>query len=299
MISSLSSQQLIPRYGRYLILILIACTLGCRASRVLFPEIDQGDQNWLTRETTHFCIHYRPDSEAARDIETIAAYLDQKFAQICEILEVEYENKISYFIYSSAEDLKKNVDQETWGFAVGEYEAIAYFYPTMRGYDSRLGGFGHEVVHIIVYWTMGVRELHFIDEGIAEAIDKYSLLWSRPSVLWVHWRAASVMKRGSLLSISQLSDNKFFRDVRFNRELYRTYYLYDQCGSFVRYLIDRYGIEKFKIFLPAAKEDSYQAAFQNVYGLSIHDFEEDWHEFLQDYLTSEPSNPSTSEVLYP
>ncbi|UCB52339.1 MAG: hypothetical protein JSV10_10220 [Candidatus Zixiibacteriota bacterium] len=299
MISSLNYQRLVYRYGRCLVLILIACTLGCRASQILFPEIDPGDENWLTRESAHFYIHCRPNSEAEEDMEEIAAYLDQKFTQICEILDVEYENKISYFIYSSAEDLKKNVSQETWGFAVGEYEAIGYFYPTMRQYDSRLGGLGHEVVHIIVYWTMGVRELHFLDEGIADAIDKYSLQWSRPPVLWAHWRAALVMKRGNLLSISQLSDNKFFRDLRYNRELYHTYYLYDQCGSFVRYLIDRYGIEKFKRFFPAAKEDSYQAAFQNVYGLSIHDFEEDWHEFLQDYLTSGPSNPSTSEVWHP
>jgi hypothetical protein len=263
------------KYSKYLFIFGIVCILRCKASMVLFPEIDQGDTNWLKKETTHFYIYYRPESEAERDIE--------KFIEILEILQVKYENKINFFVYNSPEDLKKNVYERTWGFALGEHEAIAYYYPSNAQHEPRLGSFAHEVVHIIVYWTVGVKGSNFLNEGIAEAIEKYSLLWIRPPKLWLHYRSSMLLKNGKLLSIKQLSDNKFFKDIQNSRELYYTYYLYDQCGSLMRYLIDQYGIEKFKSFFPKADEDNYRAVFQYIYGKSIDEFEEEWHEFLRNY----------------
>lgn len=250
---------------------------------VLFPEIDQGDNNWLKKETAHFYIYYRPDSETEKDIEIISSYLDRKFIEILEILQVEYENKINFIIYDSPEDLKKHVYEKTWGFALSEYEAVALYYPSKAEHDPRLGGFAHEVVHIIVYWTVGIRGSDFLSEGIADAIEKYSLRWEGPPKLWVHYRSSMLMKNGKLLSIKQLNDNKLFQDIRDSRELYYTYYLYDQCASLMRYLIDQYGIEKFKIFYAKADENNYRKIFRWIYGKEIEDFEEEWHELLRNY----------------
>jgi hypothetical protein len=271
------------KHAKYLLIFWILCILQCKASMVLFPEIDQGNNNWLKKETVHFHIYYRPDSEAEKNIETISSYLDRKFIEILEILQVEYENKINFIIYDSPEDLKKHVYEKTWGFAVGEYEAVALYYPSKTEYESRLGRFAHEVVHIIVYWTVGIRGSDFLNEGIAETIEKYSILSIIPPKLWIHYKASTLMKNGKLLSIKQLSDNEFFKDIRDSRELYYTYYLYDQCGSLVRYLIDQYGIEKFKRFFAKADEDNYKTIFQYIYGKSIDEFEEEWHEFLRNY----------------
>lgn len=271
------------KYRKHLFLFLIISTLGCRASQILLPEFDGGDQNWLYRESTHFCIYYRPGSEAEQDIEWIARYLDRKFVQICQILEVEYANKITFLVYNSAEDLKKNIHQKTWGFAAGEYEAVAYYYPSNRGHDPWLGGFTHETTHVIIYWTIGVKELNFLSEGIAEAIEKYFLGTLTPPKLQIHVTASSLMKEDKLLSLGQLSDNRFFQEIRQNRELYSFYRLYDQCGSFVRYLIDQDGIDKFKRYYAIAKGSSYRTAFRQIYDKNVDEFEKEWHEFLRNY----------------
>ncbi|MFH1337137.1 MAG: hypothetical protein ABII96_11520, partial [Candidatus Zixiibacteriota bacterium] len=62
-----------------------------------------------------------------------------------------------------------------------------------------------------------------------------------------------------------------------------SYYYYLASGSFVRYLIDSYGINKLKIFLPIARKDNYKEIFLEIYGKSIDDFEKEWREFLRHY----------------
>jgi hypothetical protein len=127
-------------------------------------------------------------------------------------------------------------------------------------------------------------KLHFLDEGIAVAIEKHS--WPAGSErFWVHAVASQVLKNNHLFSINQLANNRFFGDIK-DLEVAKkdtTYHLYDQCGSLVRYLTDEYGMEKFKSFYAKADQDNYRNVFRWIYGKEIEDFEEEWHELLRSY----------------
>lgn len=263
-------------------LLFVAC-LSCRASRILFPEFDQGDTNWEMTESQHFYIYLRPSSEASRDLEFISSYLDHMFMRCSEILDVKYQNRLKCYIYDSMQELQEKQHTKSGGFALPEFETICYFYPKRQGYMS-WDGFRHEIVHVLVYWTVGTRKLRFLGEGIAVAIQKYS--WPAGyDRLWVHAVSSDLLKNDRLFSISQLASNEFFENIHDLQlsEQDTIHHLYDQCGSLVRYLFDQYSIEKFKIFYSKADEDNYRTIFQYTYNRSIDDFEKEWHEFLRNH----------------
>lgn len=250
---------------------------------VLFPEVDQGDTNWEMRESQHFYVYCRPSSEAFKRIEFITEYLDYQFEDCVEILQIRYENKLKCYIYNSVEELQKKQQTKAGGFAVPEFETICYYYPKMNWYGE-WDGFKHEIVHVLVHWTVGIRKLYFLNEGISVAVEKY--WWPAGWDKWqVHAVASGLLKNDRLFSIDQISNNEFFEnmlDLEENKQD-TTHHLYDQCGSLVRYLTDEYGMERFKTFYAKADQNNYRKIFQWIYGKEIDYFEKEWQEFLRTY----------------
>lgn len=267
------------KHTKYLLIFWILCILQCKASMILFPEVDKGDTNWEMKESQHFYIYCRPSSEASRNIEFLGRILERAFTDCSEILNAKYQNKIKCYLYNSVQELQEKQNTKLAGFAMPEFETICYYYPKSN-WSWEWYGFRHEIVHVLMYWTVGVKNLDFLAEGIAVAIE----MWNWPAVyerLWVHAVASNAYKNNCLFSISQLASNKFFEDIRDEQDT--THHFYEQCGSLVRYLVDEYGIEEFKRFYSKAGEDNYRTIFQYTYDKSIDDFEEGWHEFLRNY----------------
>lgn len=255
-------------------LVIILLLVGCRASRVLFPEIYDGDTNWLKRESVHYFIYYRPGSPASKDIDKIAKTLDSCFGDALTQLKVDFSDKISYYLYNSPDDLGRWANWSRWGFFVGEFEYAVQVYASI---NYRIDA--HETVHVIAYHTIGIAKLIFLNEGLAEAVTHYHDRWSLGKLV-IHETCKSLLHQGKLFSLEVLADNDRFKEIYLSPEG-NDYYT--ECGSFVRYLIDQYGLDKFKFLLPRAGEDNHRKVFQEIYGKSIDDFEKEWHEFLHDY----------------
>jgi hypothetical protein len=255
-------------------LLFVALLVGCRASRVLFPEIDDGDTNWLERESYHYFIYYRPGSPASQDIDKIAKTLDSCFEDVLSQLKVDFSDKISYYLYNSPDDLERWAERYRWGFFVGEFEYAVGVYDSIH---KRINA--HETVHVIAYHTVGIAKLIFLNEGLAEAVTHYHDRYSTGKLI-IHKKCKSLLYRGTLFPIDVLADNDRFKGIYLSPEVYN---YYNECGSFVRYLSDQYGLAKFKFLLPRADENNYKRIFQEIYGKSIEDFEKEWHEFLRNY----------------
>ncbi len=229
----------------------------------------------MMRESQHFYIYLRPSSEALDCVEFLIRNLDGEFRSCSDILKVKYENKIICYIYNSLQELQEKQHTKAGGFAAPEFETICYYYPTRNWW-----GFRHEIVHVLVHWTIGVNKLDFLNEGSAVAIEKYT----RPAgenKWWVHAVASNVLNNDCLFSIKQLAKNDFFKLQQEKRDT--TYHLYDQCGSLVRYLTDQHGMERFKSFYAKADQNDYRTIFRWIHGKEIEVFEEEWHEFLRNY----------------
>lgn len=256
-------------------LVSLLLLMGCRASRVLFPEIHKEDTDWLRTESRHYFIYYRPASPASRDIDNIAKTLDSCFEDVLSQLEVDFSNKISYYLYNSPDDLERWADWKRWGFFVGEFQYAVGVYASTGDRIS-----SHETAHVIVYHTIGIAKLIFLNEGLAEAVTHYHDRNPITEKLRIHEQCRSLLYRDALFPLDVLAENDRFRGIYLSPEVH---HYYRECGSFARYLVDQYGLDKFKFLLPRADEDNYKDVFQEIYGMKIYDFEEEWHEFLRNY----------------
>ena len=82
---------------------------------------------------------------------------------------------------------------------------------------------------------------------------------------------------GVLYTIENIIENSGFNAADYT-------ITYPQSGSFVRYLIDTYGIEPMKTIFSSVNRDAstaeIKAAFLSVYGITIEDAEQDWLNFI-------------------
>jgi hypothetical protein len=255
--------------------ILVLCLLtGCRAMGVLFPEIDHQDKNWLKTESLHYFIYCRPESPASQDMQQIAEQLDSCYEDVLTQLDVGFSARINYYLYSSKDDLEQWVGRRVQGFFIGEFDYA------VEVYDSRRASMNsHETVHFIAYHTVGVSELIFLYEGLAEAIAHCHDRTARGK-LTMHDTCGRLLAQDGLFPLEVLTDNDRFEQIYLSPEV-SVYYC--QCGSFVRYLIDKYGLTKLKSLVPRTREDNYRMVFEAVYGKTVEDLDTEWREFLRDY----------------
>lgn len=147
------------------LVLLVILIVSCDASKVLFPELHKKDTNWQMTESVHYFIYYRPGSPASDNIKEISKDLDSCFEDVLVQLQVNYRAKIYYYLYNSQEDLTSNTVTNFAGFAELEFQCMAQIYSSD---SSELNA--HETTHIIVYNTIGIVDLDFLEEGIAEAV---------------------------------------------------------------------------------------------------------------------------------
>jgi len=256
--------------GVFFVCILCLTLQGCKeVSNVLLPDIVSTDSRWIMRETGHLYIHYRPGSKAEHDISYLADYLEDCAIQVENYLDVRFHNKIIYLIYASIRDKEENAR---------EPGASCYAAPTLETvisvYDPPhdVWAIGcHELVHVVMYWNVGAAVSYLLSEGIAVAVDGY--WWGKP----LHNNTAGLLDQGSLKSLDTMFNNKLWYPIHNEDE----YLYYNQAGSFVKYLVDQYGIQPFKLFYTRAFYRQFQQTFQDIYQFSIDDFYNEWIDFLR------------------
>ncbi len=85
---------------------------------------------------------------------------------------------------------------------------------------------------------------------------------------------------GTLISLDNILETDNF-------ESYDSSIIYPESGSFARFMIDNYGLDKMKSFFRVGNWKDSNAVikrnFQSVYGFSINRAEEEWLKFLDNY----------------
>lgn len=136
----------------------------------------------------------------------------------------------------------------------------------------------HEVVHL--YSSTFGRTVALFSEGLAVAYQinapagETSPKWSGTPL---HDLARTFRQQGRLASLESIVDTAGFRAIDAN-------VAYPEAGSFVRFLIDTYGLDRIKqLYGLSRSNDSGQRAseiFASVYGRSLADAERTWWAML-------------------
>ena len=210
------------------------------------------------RETVHFEIFYARELET--EIERIVEDCEFQYAQLAAYLMpdgAEPFRKVRAYIYASPDQKKRLIgagstsveDPFGHGFHI---HAQGFPHPVLK----------HELAHVLtVPWSPLKVSLKIgIHEGIAVAAD-----WDEGKLTAHQW-AKAMHQMEIAPPLSSIMGIGFWGHAGS-----RSYLL---AGSFVRFLVDTYGIEKFKGVFPTGN-------FAKHYIKPLHSLETEWIEFLK------------------
>ena len=233
-------------------------------------------QNYLNSsyETEHFVIYYSPGTKVAQNIRLIADDHEWRFNQLKDLFKVNPGEKIRSYIYRDTETRKKLIGAGETTVANPVKNEIHLVYDTFP--DPVLK---HELAHVMSS-GFGMNILHIspkvgLIEGLAVASD-----WSRDSYTHHQWSKA-------MIDLGDAPDIKSIVGVGFWYAPPRK--SYTLMGSFSRYLIGRYGIERFKVL--------YKTGDFSVYGNSLDELTKEWRSFL-DGITIPPKLNSLAIYVF-
>lgn len=222
-------------------------------------------------ETENFKIFYEKGSMVEREIERIALDHEFRYAQLINYLRTQPTRKVNAYIYTSPEQKKRLIgaghtlveDPLGYGYHVN-YEPFPH--PIIK----------HELVHALTTnWHpfLKVSLKLGLHEGIAVAAD-----WTEGKLTPHQWSRA-MRNLGVAPSIEQIMGLGFWGQASS-----RSYML---AGSFVRYVVEAYGIEAFKRVFPTGN-------FRDVYGKTLSELSKEWEVFL-DTIPLNPADVATAE----
>jgi hypothetical protein len=220
----------------------------------------------VTNESASFRYHY-----AAGD-RVDAEWQESYHAWATEQLGVHVPQKIEYYKYQSRQDMGNHTgNYGTNGFA----EPARFELHTLWPIDN------HEVVHI--YTALIGRPSDFFNEGMAVAFQTNPATSRFESVFngqEVHQACAQYLQNGTLvLPLTRIVLTNDFRAISDSTLSYR------EAGSFMRFTIDRYGVERvLEFFRTSSSTDSRATVnlrFQTALGVSLETAEADWLAMLR------------------
>ena len=244
--------QLIALVCLLLLIYLNRGELGLRPTRGYIEKALGG-----LHETKHFNIFYEKGSKIEREIEKIARDHEFQYAQLVDYLRTQPTRKVNAYIYTSPEQKKRLIgaghtlveDPFGYGYHVN-YEPFPH--PIIK----------HELVHALTTDWHPILKVSLklgLHEGIAVAAD-----WNEGELTPHQWSKA-MRELGVAPTIEQIMGLGFWAKASS-----RSYLL---AGSFVRYVVDTYGIAAFKRAFPVGN-------FSAAYGKSLSELSSEWETFL-------------------
>ncbi|MHB1050784.1 MAG: tetratricopeptide repeat protein [Bacteroidota bacterium] len=257
----------------------VLCTGWVYRSELGFEHSAGDIQRQLGRrtESEHFIMFYSDQDYTIREIQRIKAESEFHYSVVTERLKTAENNrrKILVYLYPTAEIKQQLIGTSNTNIAKPWKREIHLTSSSFR--DS----FRHEVVHILAgeFGVPGIRASTRmgLNEGLATAID-----WET-GYFTPHHYAAAMLRDKELKDIPSLFSVTGFA-VRSSASAYVV------SGSFTKYLIDRFGIERFK---PAFRN----GAFVRTFNESLTGLTRDWMAFLRTIDTSDLP-PETVQAMF-
>ncbi len=218
---------------------------------------------WETVTTEHFTIYYEAKSAVVPRLDEIKKSIEVSRKRVLSLIQVkEFPDRVHVFLVDSRSRMKDLMGAEQFGGAIAKMRVVfAVVNATNNGCST------HEFCHVIAGAVWGKPE-RWIDEGFATYSDER---WRNRDAL-----AAALAAQGRLLPVKTLAEDflKHPEDVT-----------YIESGSFLGFVIERYGMEKFKVV--------WKGGFKRLpkaFGRSVPELEAEWRASLPP-VGEQPSRP--------
>jgi hypothetical protein len=247
-------------------LVPLFLALGAAAAQEpdpLLTDLDRRVLKDLTGERTidQVVLHYRPEDLTPEQLEQCAHENARSFRELEKLLDMRYSGTVHIFLYRDGADLKQRTGSDAVAFSTG----------TVSVHQPRDFVSVHELCHIFALQFPrvpdGVSDI-FVVEGLA------TMLAEHDQNVPIHaWVAAYARAR-------RLPPLWEFR-WKWPDMTPPGVHPYHVAGSFVGFLIERFGIAKVKSWYVDATET------KSTFGRSFPELEREWREWLSSY----PLNP--------
>lgn len=233
-------------------------------------------KDWEKKETSHYIFYYFKDSLAENDIEKILQEKEKQYKKIISFLGVKNRKKIKYYLYPSIKIKKKLMGDDSLGNAIWKKLKIkgdsveTKKFEIHVVYSKRYKFIGeHEDTHLLsLPWGLSI---YLFQEGLAQFME--GNLFGRD----IDDLSRELVKNKENYSIVWLFNNRNWRNL--NPKI-----LYPIVGSFVRFLIKKYGKEKFKrVYRETSREKNLRddtKIVRKIYLKPVEKLEKEWIKYL-------------------
>jgi len=214
-------------------------------------------RNWRTKTTRHFIYHYRDFHPSEELMEANEKHLQR----VASILWVQVSRKVECFLVGSERDVRLLRGHETCSDCAGPGYII-----------SGPGSLLHEINHIVAA-ELGHCALQFFDEGLAIYLesDEHTMRGISVDIL-----ARDELNKGICKSASDLMQPKMFNAAKLHGS-----HGYASAASFVKYIIENYGMDRLKQLYRQINIENRYRIFREVYGKSLAEIDETWQKYLR------------------
>jgi hypothetical protein len=187
------------------------------------------------RSATHFDVYYFKDSAAAREIDRIAKQKDSGFEQICQFLGKDSDVRIRLVLFEDGQTKQQVTGHQGGGWAYGH--TIVEIYNEKEKQDPY-----HETTHILMGPFGGPPAL--FNEGFAvymsERLGTRAMEGFGGGQATIHQRAKALKDKGEWIELRELLGYTEIGPAQSRPQI-----AYPEAASFVKFLIDTCGKDKF------------------------------------------------------
>ena len=230
------------------------------------------------RSTKHFDIYYSKELTAAREIEQIAEQKDKGFQEICRFLGKESEVRIRLVLFEDGRTKHAETGHQGRGWAYGN--TIVEIYNEQEQLDPY-----HETTHVLMR-PFGSPPALF-NEGFAvymsERLGAHALDDLGGGLSTIYERVREIKSKGQLIELEELIT---YTEIGSTES--RPPAAYPEAASFVKFLIDEYGQDKFLQAYKKLKSSNSKIvhwtnkrALQKIYGKPLSELQEEWEKGFQ------------------
>jgi prepilin-type processing-associated H-X9-DG protein len=252
-------------------------------------QVSQGD--WKKRllptmgkrVTDHFDTYYFKGSAAEREIDRITQQREQGYRGICAFLGTDSDVRICLVFFEDGQTKQRQTGHQGAGWAYGNTIVEVY------NEKERLDPY-HETVHILT-GPLGNPPALF-NEGFAvymsERLGAHALASLGGGQATVHQRAKELKSRGEWIELPEL-----LRFVEIGSKASRPPVAYAEAASFVKFLIDTHGRDKFlqayrtlRNSRSASVHEANIRKLEEIYGRSLEKLQQQWEDTLNQRANS-------------
>ena len=227
-----------------------------------------------TARSKHFIVHFNSGSTAQVESDKILKLLEECYKKVTKELNLGIEPVINVYLYETQADKKLATGEEANAHTDRvKYEFFAVYNPLTKSIGA------HELVHLLTN-HLGLPNYLF-NEGLAEYFeDDWVVKINGVPKNILHGKVVNMLiNEGKYIPISYLFDDERFWELDPDGA-----YSYPESGSFIKYLVGRFGIKKVLQAYTRLERKSdvsnNKSVFADIFRQQIEDIEKDYLKYL-------------------